>query len=171
MSTLERITHVVLIVVSITAGGLLLERRFAPPNQGVASAPGSPLIRKHLDVAGINWETHPVSAVLFMSTHCHFCLESMAYYRQLAAVRNTSGTHVPLRVVSMESSEDVGMLLSSEGVVADGVYKLPKQYPGLGLTPTLLVVNSEGIVRKVYLGKLGPTQEKEFLEFLKSGVI
>jgi hypothetical protein len=71
----------------------------------------------------------------------------------------------------MESSEDVGMLLSSEGVVADGVYKLPKQYPGLGLTPTLLVVNSEGIVRKVYLGKLGPTQEKEFLEFLKSGVI
>lgn len=95
----------------------------------------------------------------------------MPYYRQLAAAKNSSGAHVPLEVISLDRAEDVKALLSAEHVAWDGAYQLPKRDPALTGTPTLLVADSQGIIRKAYIGKLGPAQEVQFLGILASGSI
>jgi len=160
-----------LIAACIVSIALLLERRFVPASNPSAMAQGSKLIGKPLDVPGVDWKAHPVRTVLYMSTHCHFCLDSMAYYRRLAEARSKSGALVPLTVVSLDAPEDIKGLLSAEHVAADGVYKLPSADPRLRSTPMLLIADSKGIVRRAYIGKLGPIQEAEFLGILRSGAL
>jgi len=144
-----------------------LERRFVPARN--AAAEGPKLLGKALDVPGANWEAHPLSTVLYMSTRCRFCLQSMPYYRKLATAKDSTGAHVPLAIISMDPQGDIEALLSAEHIKADGIYRLPKSDPKLRVTPMLLIADSKGIVRRAYVGELGPVQEAEFLGILRSG--
>jgi len=86
MSKLERLTHICLIAACVVSLGLLLERRFAP-----ARSTHSPrldgLIGKRLDLPGANWKSSKVNVVLFLNTHCHFCENSIPFYREVAGLR------------------------------------------------------------------------------------
>jgi hypothetical protein len=55
-------------------------------------------------------------------------------------------------------------------VAVGGIYRIRKS-AGLVGTPTLLIVDGNGIVRRVFEGALDSSSQQEFLSFLRIGVI
>jgi len=169
MTRLERTTHVCLIVVCVVSLGLLLERRFTPARVGTAR-PVVELADKRLDVPGMDWTKARLNTVLVLSTSCHFCKESTPFYRRLAEARRKQATQVAFAAVSRESAEQVKSYLAGERVVVDAAYQISGQ-PALNGTPTLLLIDSNGIVKRSYVGKLAPSQEEEVLNYVRHAAI
>jgi len=59
--------------------------------------------------------------------------------------------------------------LKDEGVHADQVKQVSMGAIGVRGTPTMLLVNSAGVVTKVWAGKIQPEQEQEVLAALRKG--
>ncbi len=90
-----------------------------------------------------------MNAVVFLSTRCHFCTESMPFYRQVAGIQRPGLT---LSVLAFESPGEVRKLLSRANVAVGGVYRI-RETTGLSSTPTLLILDGGGIVKRVFEGR------------------
>ena len=126
---------------------------------------------KHLEIAGINWNSSPLHAVLYLNTNCHFCRESTPFYREMADRLLGRPPGVSLSVFSVESPEVMKQYLANEQIAVDGIYKLPSSVAGMTGTPTWFILDANGIVRRVFIGKLDGAQEKELLKIVQAGVV
>lgn len=163
MSKLERATHICLISVAVVSLGLLLEKRFSP---GATAQSGvQQLLGKRLTVSGLDWKGSGRNVVIYISTKCRYCQESMAFYRQLAAARDRGLLKVTLSVLSIDPPEDVRKVLAREHVEVDGIYRIPRM-SGLNVTPVLLFVDAKGMVRSAIPGKLDSSTEQKVLRIV-----
>jgi hypothetical protein len=163
MTKLETATHVVLIAVCCLAGGLLIEQRFFSQADEETGAVG-----REVKLPGADWQAAPVSLVLQISSTCHFCDESMPFYRQLIAARQSAAAKVPVLVASRDAVAVIRKHLEDEQVTVDKV--LHSRMDGFGSsTPTVYVVDSKGLVKRVFLGKLDSSGEKELLSIVLRG--
>jgi thiol-disulfide isomerase/thioredoxin len=170
MSKLERATHICLIAVCVVSIALLLERRFTPAPVARAGT-AAELLGKRLDAPGIDWKKAHLNAVLFISTSCHFCRESIPFYQRLAEERRKRSAQVALSALSREPGEKVKAYLSAERVFVDGAYQLSAAHSRLRGTPTLLLIDSNGVVQRSYVGKLDSAQEEEVLKLVRHATI
>jgi hypothetical protein len=169
MTKLETVTHVVLISVCCLAGGLLIEQRFfSPADTGPASTTG--LVGREVPLPGADWQAAPFSLVLQISSTCHFCNESMPFYRQLISARQASSAKVPIIVASRDAVAVMRKHLEDQQVNVDKVlHSRLETLPAF--TPTVYVVDSKGVVRRAFIGKLDPSGEKELLTFIERGKV
>lgn len=165
MSKLETTTHVCLIAVAVLCAGLLLERRFAPVKVG-QPVTNDQLVGKRLDVRGLDWALARTNAILFISTRCHFCQESMPFYQRLSdTLRNVPG--VAISVVSAEPPAQIEEYLVKKHVTIDRAYQVSLPDFVVRGTPTLFIADSSGIVRRAFIGTLSSAQEEEFLALFR----
>jgi len=54
--------------------------------------------------------------------------------------------------------------ITGEGLTVDGLYDQPLRSLGVTATPTLLLVDTRGIVKKAWIGQLTPALEKEVVD-------
>jgi hypothetical protein len=168
MTKLETATHVFLIGVCCLAGGLLIEQRFFSAPDGPGPAPN--LVGREVKLPGADWQSAPVSVVLQISSTCHFCNESMPFYRQLIAARQAAGAKVPVIVASADAVAVMRQHLAEQQVSVDKV--LHSRMEGFGnLTPTVYIVDSKGMVKRVFVGELDPSGEKELLSIVQRGKV
>lgn len=169
MTKLETATHVFLIGICCLAGGLLIEQRFfSGPEPGPATAPN--LVGRELKLPGADWQSAPVSVLLQISSTCHFCNDSMPFYRQLVAARQAAGAKVPVIVASADAVAVMQQHLADQQVSVDKV--LHSRLEGFGtVTPTVYIVDSKGMVRRVFVGELDPSGEKELLSIVQRGKV
>jgi thiol-disulfide isomerase/thioredoxin len=111
-----------------------------------------------------------MNAVLFINTHCHFCVESMPFYRQVADLRRAGQPGAALSVLSVEPPDTVKSLLSKEHVAVDNVYRVPQGFELRG-TPTLVIVDANGIVQRVFVGQLDSGRQQEVLSIVRAGSV
>jgi hypothetical protein len=169
MSILEKVSHLSLIAFALTSMGILLEKQLVPRGGSFsADAAIKGLAGKPLDVPGVKWSAAPVNVAFFISTQCHFCAASMPFYKKVSESRDRA--RVALSVLSPDPTGDMEKWLSDQSVAVDGVYAAPHN-PGLRGTPTLLIVDAGGIVRRVFIGELDSAREQEFLQIVKTGSI
>ena len=168
MTKLETATHIFLIGLCCLAGGLLIEQRFfsAPePEAGPISA--RDVVGQEVRLPGADWRGVPFSVLLQISSTCRFCNESMPFYRQLVAARQAK---VPVIVVSRDAVAVMRKHLADEQVNVDKVlYSRPEAFP-TG-TPTVCIVDSKGLVRRAFIGKLDSSGEKELLSIVERGKV
>jgi hypothetical protein len=170
MSTLERATHICLIAVSVVALGLLLEGRLGTRRPGGARTAATQLVGKHLAVARLDWKSSAVNVVFFISTHCHFCEESMPFYRQVTEIPGRAPQKLAISAISRDDPELLKGTLSKQHVNLDGVYRAPV-IDALSSTPIVLIVDANGIVRRVFEGRLDSSREKDVLKIVASGIL
>jgi hypothetical protein len=89
---------------------------------------------------------------LAISTQCHFCKDSTPFYRKL---QEQMGNVKTVAVLPQPVSE-AEQYLSGEGVHVDQVKQAKMSGIGVSGTPTMLLVNSAGVVTKD-MGWKGPT--------------
>lgn len=107
---------------------------------------------------GIDWSSAPRTLVLVVRSTCPACEKSTGFYARLAA--QLAAANVPLRVVSEETTEVVGAWLA--GASINPVAVTPRTdlaTLGLVATPTLLLVDSSGVVTDIWVGVLSKEDE------------
>ena len=146
------IVVVAVMIVIVFARNYFLGSKTSPP----AIADGATLTGQP-----VNWHDNTKNVVLVLSTTCHFCKESSGFYRKLVEdCRN----HARTIAFFPQTSQEAQAYLKAEYVQVDEVKHANFQSLQIGGTPTLLLVNSNGVVQKVWLGKLTEAKEKEVLD-------
>jgi hypothetical protein len=111
------------------------------------------------DLADAGWQAHEKNIILALSTTCHFCTESAGFYREL--VQSCKQQHVRTIAVLPQSTKDAELYLKNEGVVVDEIRQVTLPEVEINSTPTLLFVDSHGVVKNAWFGKLPKDKEKE----------
>jgi hypothetical protein len=112
-----------------------------------------------------NWAQSERTVVLALSTGCHYCTESAPFYQRLAA---EILKHHDTRLVTVlpQPVADGRKYLDGLGVSIDDVRQSPLNAVGVRGTPTLILVDKEGIAKKVWTGKLPDSVQSEVINQL-----
>lgn len=166
---IETTANLATIVVAVLISATLVKAHFFPnpPARTVTtvSAPVSQIVPgKTLDgrALGVDWARNRSTLVLAMSTACHFCKDSLPFYRELAAAR----TDVKLVAVMPQPVAEGRKFLIDSNVPIDEVRQISLNTIGVAGTPTLLLVNGAGVIAKVWVGKLQTDGESQVLSAL-----
>lgn len=117
-------------------------------------------------VPGVDWSKNGRTLVLAISTQCRFCKESTPFYRKL---QDQVGKSLKSVAVVPQPVAEAERYLNGEGVHVDQVKQVTMASVGIRGTPTILLVNSGGVVTKMWVGKIQPEQEQEVLTALRNG--
>lgn len=114
----------------------------------------------------VDWKSNGRSIVLYLSTKCRFCDESVPFYERLAKQKPKNG--VKLVAVFSQDLDQATAYLNSHRIVVDKVVSSSLNSVGINSTPTLLLVDQNGVVSDFWRGKLDKEGEVAVLEKLKS---
>ncbi|HEX3529279.1 MAG TPA: hypothetical protein VH988_19655 [Thermoanaerobaculia bacterium] len=163
-SKLDTAANIAIILVCIIAAGILVRNNFFPPKPAGAppeAAKGETLA----ELRGVVPAGSNTALVMALSPTCHFCNDSMPFYKQLVDKRNESKSTVKViaAVPAAEAQATEQKNLADHGVQADAVVHVDFSKIKVPGTPTLLLVDNQGKVLDVWVGKLDPSREKEVL--------
>jgi hypothetical protein len=146
----------------------LLPRTVAPNTVAVPTSASEATKGKSMDgrTLGVDWTKNRRTLVLAISTTCHFCTDSVPFYRKLGAAEKD----VKMVAVLPQPVAEAKQYLGSAGVHVDEVRQVPLNTLGVMATPTLLLVNDVGVVTDIWVGKLQPDQETQVLTALEKKI-
>jgi hypothetical protein len=161
MKILEKATNVAIIVGVVVFVAVAVTDRLTPRGQQPAPVdPAKRLLGKTLHIPGIAFPQPRNSLLLVLSTTCHYCTDSLPFYRELAA---KSAGHVDLVAALPQPLPEAQAYLQQAAVpVAHVISPIPGAI-GVAGTPTLLLVDRAGMVRDVWLGALDEKSQREVL--------
>ena len=152
-----RILNIAIVLVALVLSGLLVRKFFF---QRSPQSPNYQLTTNaKLRVNGINWADSDRTLLLALSKECKYCSASAEFYRRLAAgIASQTNTRL-LAVFSEKESEAEAYLKRLEVPIRELRYV---SFSSLGIksVPTLAIVNRDGVVTYMWVGKLPPLEEK-----------
>lgn len=160
---IDVLANVSLIVVSIVFGFVLVRKQLLPSHTDQPSEV-SPGVR--IPLTGVDWKAGQKTLLLVVSNQCHFCSESAAFYRRLAA--GAAARDVHLIALLPQPVSDGREYMKSLDVPIQDVRQVEMQTLNVRGTPTLVLVDQEGIVRNVWRGKLPAEKESEVMTLLEA---
>jgi thioredoxin-related protein len=172
-STLDTVANIAIILVCAIAAVVLVRNQFFPPQQQQAGGPekGEQFDQlKAVVPAGSNR-----ALVVAVAPGCHFCNDSIPFYKNLIDQRNQKNSDVKFiaAVPASEKPEEAQKLVADEtqkftagGAQPDGMVNLDFAAVKVPGTPTLMLVDNTGKVLDVWVGKLDPKGEKAVLKTL-----
>ena len=141
----------------------VVKRFLLPQPQAQTGSMKPPAVGSRVDLAGEHWAGE--NLVLAVSTTCHFCSASAPFYQRLIPAAYAQGVKVV--AVLPQVAEEAKPYLAHLGLPA-GYDTVQAQLSSLDVhgTPTLLLVDSRGLVQKAWVGELPPAQEQDVLASL-----
>ncbi|HZS54229.1 MAG TPA: hypothetical protein VFA65_07480 [Bryobacteraceae bacterium] len=120
-------------------------------------------VGRSIKVAAIDFRKYPFSLILFAQPRCGYCIRSEPFHRTVSveAAKNKVAfiVAVPSRKKAQQYLNDINM---SSYITAEWK-DLSLSVDG---TPTIIAVDSNGVVRRIWIGQLSPTKEKEIINLI-----
>lgn len=165
-SSLDTVANIAIILVCAIAAFVLIRNQFFPPRP-----PGPPQVEKGEQFAQLKAVVPAGSQkalVVAVSPTCHFCNDSMPFYKRLIDERNQKGSPVKFlaAVPSEQAKDEESKKFASAGAQPDGMVHLDFSSIKVPGTPTMLLVDNNGKVLDVWVGKQDEKGEKDILEAL-----
>lgn len=156
----DAVTVLVGIALLVALPTSLLREDPLSPNLLEASVVG-----ERIDPLGeVDFSTTTRSLVMVLQSDCVFCQESMPFYRRLVAADRSDA-----QIVVVAPPRDAGIIgdyLASEGVTPDSVVFVGSGVLPISGTPTLLLVDRDGVVTNAWIGLLSEEREAEVTDAL-----
>jgi len=108
-----------------------------------------------------------VNAVLFFRRDCVYCKASLHFYRDLATLKDVSSGRFRLIVVGPDSVSDVSEMLQANRIQPDSIQSLPLTVAGVSGTPTLALLDVNGVIRRLWTGQLQQSEERQALDWIQ----
>ena len=155
---LEVVTNIVLISLACLIGYHFWQARRTPENPPSASVKVGDQLSS---LPGYDWKSHDRTLVLALRDACRFCEESIPFYRRLAELEKSNQIDAHLIAVFPDDLAAVRQLVETQRLAVEA-------FPGIELsqvkvegTPTLILVDRQGRVSKVWIGELAATEEAD----------
>lgn len=161
---LEVVTNIALITVSVVISVVLVKNYLLRPAAPVAPKGVAPGMM--LNLQGVDWQGHPQTLVLALREGCRYCSSSAPFYQRV----RQAALHNDVRVIAIapHSADIARVYLKELQVPIDEVRQVDFAKMGIRATPTILLVNHDGVVTKVWTGELPTEGEQEVLRSLLS---
>jgi hypothetical protein len=160
----ELFANIASVVVAVLLG-VVLVKNYLLNNAGTPHKQIMPGTK--VDLPNVDWRSNGQTLLLVVQKGCHYCSESAAFYRELANKTGKPETAKLIALLPQDIDEGVAYL-TSLGVSVGDVRKASPRSLGVEGTPSLLLVDSQGKVTDVWVGKLPPEKEAEVLD--KAGI-
>jgi len=162
---IELIANVCIIVVALVICGALVKRFLLKSPSTAREVPGV-AAGTRINLTDVDWAKNGRTLLLVLSTNCKFCSTSAPFYQNLAS--RAESTHgAKLIAVLPQELKQSREYLKSLNVSIDDVKQAQPASVGVRATPTLLLINSAGIVTNSWVGQLPSDKETEVLAQLK----
>ena len=138
----------IILACSVLMGALIVRKIESIPRAVAPPEPGERIKGS----SALAFQSSRKTILLLTASTCHFCSESMPFYRRVSSAVRPHGTR--MIGLSWEPVERNAAYLSSHGVEVDGVISAAQTSLTVHATPTLLLVDHEGRVLKVWSGRL-----------------
>jgi peroxiredoxin len=160
-ANIELGAQILIAVAVLAAAGVLIKRNLLP----LRSPVDLPRINagEKLSVANVDWQHNKKTLVFFLKKGCVFCTSSAPFYRQL--LQDASKRDVKSLAILPDPEPEARSYVESLELQMDTVQTGPLQTYKITGTPTVLFVDSQGIVRNVWFGA-APEHEKEMRDQL-----
>ena len=168
----DRLGKLLLISAAVITAVTLTSMVLAPPEPETDASLLSPLTPVRiparpglaLQLRGVDWAAADrFSMVIQTDRNCSACAVGEDYYAKLGAELNVAGE---IQVIGI-SNQSIGVTdqwFRSMGVVADHVLQERDPFQqGFSIYPTVLIVDTTGIVTNAWFGKLSFEEEQELL--------
>lgn len=164
-------SNIAIIIIAFLLGFVVIKQSLFDPAPRTNYSPSRPaqenLVGKTLPLENVNWKENKKTLVIYLSTTCRYCTESSPFYRELVEEYSSDGTKII--AVLPQPVEEAKEYLKSNGVNIIQVYSTSLSSIGLRSTPTLMLVNEEGVISHYWRGKLSENKEAEVLQKLSAG--
>lgn len=158
---LELIANVAIIVVSCLLASVLIKNHLLTKSKLNQTAPAAnqPLTNPSVSSLDINWKQDRQTLILAISSSCQFCTSSAPFYKKLVQSRKDTR----LVAILPQSVEEGQEYLKRLQVQVDEVRQVELSTIAVQGTPTLLLIDSAGVIKKSWIGQLSPSQESDVL--------
>lgn len=109
-----------------------------------------------------------VTLVMVLSSECVYCIHDAPFYRQLSALRASSGGALRLVAVAPENTIAAAAFLHHSSVNTDAVLSMPPRQLGVQLLPTLLLIDEHRKLERYWVGELDQGRRQEVLSTLRA---
>jgi len=107
------------------------------------------LMNKRIDVPNVNWSQNGRSLVFFLDKDCAYCTSSAPFYRQL--LEEVAKRDVRALAILPNSIDEARNYLHSLKLPIENVYSASLASYNLPGTPSVLLLDHEGVVKNVWL--------------------
>jgi hypothetical protein len=159
--------NVAIIIVAALLGLVVIKNYLITtpePKTDSVAVDAEPRNQTKISIPDVDWLKNGQTLVLALSTTCHFCTESGPFYQRL--VKASGSTH--LVAVLPQSVDEGKRYFEKLGVSVDEIKQASLSSIDVRGTPTLLLVNSDGIVVNTWVGKLQVAGEAEVLSKMQT---
>ncbi len=154
-AVLEKITNVAIVCACVVVVGEVAYRHLTQKSASPPYASG-----EHIkDTPALGFHSADKTLVMVTASGCHYCAESLPFYRQLVPLAHESGVRVV--AIAFEPVANNRTYLSANGVAIEAVVSAHESGFRPTPTPTLLLVNRKGKVLRVWAGLLQEQQQAE----------
>jgi hypothetical protein len=161
MKLLEFSLKCLILTCAVVVAGYVVKREFVPRTVSPTSPTAGEKLKPQLDNGRRGLSKN---VVLALQTTCHFCNESMPFYKLLLATAN--GRNIGFTAVFPQATAEATKHLSTYGISGISVLQADLEDINITGTPTLIIANESGTIERVWLGKLTPDQEIEVMHQL-----
>jgi len=159
---LESITNVAVLVAAVLVAvyfAFMFFGRFRPDDQVPRAAAGL-----HLSLpTAYNFSAHEKTLILAIQEGCRFCEDSMPFYGKLTNQLSSGCVDAGVVAVLPNPEPTADALLARFGLEIPRLADTSLASLGVNGTPTLLLVDREGVVSNVWVGKLSSEGESQVL--------
>jgi len=156
----EVAANLAVILLAVVIGSVFLRDRFA------ILGPGPNEVKVGDQLPGIrayNLKAHERTLVLALRNGCHFCDESMPFYRRLAKLEQSSQIDAHVVAVFPDDPAAVRQVVETQQLAIEVVPGVELSQVKVQGTPTLMLVDEQGRVSKVWIGELPAAGEAEVM--------
>jgi hypothetical protein len=160
MKLLEKIANVFVIIGIAAFLVIAVHNQFWKSNNQPKSqaAMAEALRGKTIQVSGLNFPRAKASVLLVISTQCHFCKDSLPFYHVLSG--ELKGKADLLAVLPQSQQESATFLKAAQVDVTQIATAQPAQL-GVAGTPTMLLLDPNGKVQEVWVGRLDDSRQAQ----------
>src|SRR5262245_34064037 len=160
---IETTSHIAIVLVAVIIGAVLIKNHLMPSTSKPNPAPASnepSMVGKAITLPDVDWKKTDQTLVLALSVGCRYCSESADFYKELARKRKGTTRLVAVLPQPLEASKKY---LGDLGINVDEIRQAAVNSIGVRGTPTLLLVNKDGVVTSAWVGKLQTEKEREVM--------
>lgn len=160
----ELLANIAIIIVAVLISAVLVKRYlFSPPAAGEMKTIAS---GEKVALPDVDWQKSRQTLLLVLSQGCHFCAESVPFYQRLA--KETSARNdIRLIAILPQPPGEGQKYLDELGVSIKDVRQAELSSIQVRGTPTLILVDNQGIVTSAWVGKLPSDKEVEVISKLQ----
>ena len=163
----ELFANIAIVVVAILLS-VVLVKRFVLNSDEPARPPAANQLAagERVSLDGVDWQKSGHTLLLVLQKGCRYCTESAPFYQRL--IQETANrSDVKLIALLPQTVTEGKQYLDEIGVGITDIRQVEPSQVKVGGTPTLILVDQNGVAVDVWKGKLPPDAEDRVLSKLK----